>query len=183
MEIKFEELLPIGSIVYLNGSPKKVMITGTIGGIVENGKNIVGDYIGCLWPEGIIDTTKNLLFSREDIANTEIIGVKEEEELQNEEFTPKEDLLPLGSIVSVKGSKRKLMITGFYITPKNENKMHDYLGCIWPEGILDTSKSIVFNNDRISILHAKGYTNEEEQKFKEKLKTIHEKILNSKEVV
>ena len=47
--------------------------------------------------------------------------------------------LPIGTVVSLKGANKKLMITGFCMYNKeNNNQMYDYCGYHFPEGINNT---------------------------------------------
>ena len=81
-----------------------------------------------------------------------------------------EKYLPVGTVCSLVNSKKKLVVTGFYVIEQTSNKIFDYSGCIYPEGIIDPQKVILFNHDQIvEILHM-GYKNEEEKEFKDKLK-------------
>ena len=54
----------------------------------------------------------------------------------------KDKYLPIGSVVILKGAKRKLMITGYIqIDLKKLDKVYDYSGCLFPEGIINTDKT------------------------------------------
>ncbi len=66
-ELKIETLLPIGSVVMLKGANQELMITGTCIGQEIDGKTEVHDYLGCLWPMGVLDTNKNFVFNRDEI--------------------------------------------------------------------------------------------------------------------
>ena len=44
------------------------------------------------------------------------------------------ELLPLGSIVILKGGFKKLMIIGRKIVQGENKEFYDYLGCLYPEG-------------------------------------------------
>ncbi|HEL1271946.1 TPA: DUF4176 domain-containing protein [Streptococcus equi subsp. zooepidemicus] len=69
-----KELLPLGSVVYLEGATSKLMIVGR-GPIFEsNGQNVYSDYVGVMYPEDAI------FFNHEDIAKTVFEGFKDEEE-------------------------------------------------------------------------------------------------------
>ncbi len=83
----------------------------------------------------------------------------------------KDKYLPIGSVVILKGAKRKLMITGYIqIDLKKLDKVYDYSGCLFPEGIINTDKSLLFNHDQIEKIFFVGYMNEEEKEFQQKLK-------------
>ena len=47
------------------------------------------------------------------------------------------DLLPIGSVVTLKEGKKKLMIIGRLQENMDTNKVYDYAGCQWPEGYMD----------------------------------------------
>ena len=73
-----EKYLPIGSVVMLEGATKRVMITGFIAKGIETGDKVF-DYIGCLYPEGVISSDKNLLFNHENIKTVYYIGYSDTE--------------------------------------------------------------------------------------------------------
>ncbi|MDO4995829.1 MAG: DUF4176 domain-containing protein [Bacilli bacterium] len=84
--------------------------------------------------------------------------------------------LPLGTVVLLKGGKKRLMITGFCIVTKNENAgMFDYCGCLYPEGNVSSENVALFNHDQIEKIYSLGYSDEEEKKFKEKLDKLTKK--------
>ena len=86
--------LPIGSIVLLNQSPKKLMITGTCVAMKEDKDNQkIFDYMACLWPEGIIDTDKNFLFNHQDIKEVVFESAKTEEDFNNEPSSQESEVL------------------------------------------------------------------------------------------
>lgn len=89
-----------------------------------------------------------------------------------------ETLYPIGSVVELKNTTAKVMITGFCVAKKDDDKnYYDYMGCIWPVGIIDTEKNFMFNHENIERLVFKGLENEEEKFFKEKLsKVVEEKF-------
>ena len=57
------ELLPIGSVVLLEGGTKKIMINGYF--VVEGSNKKVWDYRGCPFPEGILESSGVELFDKE----------------------------------------------------------------------------------------------------------------------
>lgn len=86
--------------------------------------------------------------------------------------------LPLGSVVLLKGATKRLMITGFCVTPNDdEGKIFDYSGCLYPEGVISTEQVALFNHDQIDKIYAIGYSDDEDKKFKVKLI----EVLNSKQ--
>ena len=88
-----------------------------------------------------------------------------------------EKYLPIGSVVLLENGTKRVMITGFAIKAKEmPSKIFDYVGCLYPEGIVSTDKNLVFDHSQIKQIYAIGYSDEEEKKFKEKLKEEIEKI-------
>ena len=74
--------------------------------------------------------------------------------------------LPLGSVVLLKNGKKKLMINGYGCKSSNPKKEFcDYVGCLWPEGIISTDRNFAFNHDDIEKIYAVGYSDEEGKKF------------------
>lgn len=64
----FQNLLPIGSVVLLDGATKKLMITG-IKPMLNNNPEEVYDYVGVTYPEGFVGGNSNFLFNEEDIVD------------------------------------------------------------------------------------------------------------------
>lgn len=88
-----------------------------------------------------------------------------------------EKYLPIGTVVLLKEGKKRVMITGFCIKPEEDkNKMFDYGACLYPEGIVTTDKTILFNHDQIDKIYYMGYIDNEEKEFKKNLKEIVAKI-------
>jgi len=71
------ELLPIGSVVLLEGGDKRLMIYGILQTDGEN--NSQYDYIGCLYPEGYVGIDHIYMFNHEDIIRIDHTGLADEE--------------------------------------------------------------------------------------------------------
>lgn len=68
------------------------------------------------------------------------------------------ELLPIGSVVNLKGSEKAMMICGFCPTgPANPGYVYDYSGFPYPEGYMDTLKIYQFDNEQIDKVLALGY--------------------------
>ena len=74
-----EKFLPIGTVVMLNGGAKRVMITGFCT-IASDDNSTMYDYCGCLYPEGVVSSDKNLLFDHNQIAKIYALGYSDDEE-------------------------------------------------------------------------------------------------------
>lgn len=84
-----------------------------------------------------------------------------------------EKYLPIGTVVMLKGGKKRAMITGFCSVPKEDpKKMYDYSGCIYPEGFISSEMVCLFNHDQIDKVYYKGLIDDEETKFKTDLKRL-----------
>ena len=71
------ELLPIGSIVLLEGAEKKLMIFGVGQTQLEENKDF--DYIGVVYPEGNMGEGSQFLFYHSDIEEIVFRGYEDEE--------------------------------------------------------------------------------------------------------
>lgn len=99
---------------------------------------------------------------------------KEEQPVLEEK---KERLYPLGTVVMLKGGKKRLMVVGF--TPLNDertNKAYDYIGCLFPEGLLATDKLAMFNHNQIEKVYQEGLCDEEEIEFKDRLEEFFDSL-------
>ena len=78
-EERLPELLPIGTVVLLKDTNKRLMIYGRKQQD-RNGGGKVWDYVGCLYPEGNIGPEYTFLFDHEQIEVVEHLGLKDQEE-------------------------------------------------------------------------------------------------------
>lgn len=86
-------------------------------------------------------------------------------------------LLPVGSVVLVGNSTKKVMIIGLCQKGgSDEVKLWDYAGVIFPEGYLDPNKLFLFNNDQITQIYALGYQDAEQIAFKKKADAMMEDL-------
>jgi len=72
-----KDLLPIGSVVLLNGADKRLMIIGVIQVNPDDGKEY--DYLACLYPEGFVGPEHTYLFDRGEIAEISAEGFADAE--------------------------------------------------------------------------------------------------------
>lgn len=81
----------------------------------------------------------------------------------NKEF---KKYLPLGSVVLMKSAKRRVMITGYVAKSSDSGeKVWDYIGCLWPEGMITPDKNLLFDHDNIEQIFAIGFTDDEQKRF------------------
>ena len=82
--------------------------------------------------------------------------------------------LPIGSVCTIKGKSRKVMITGYYSIKFNGNlRINDYKGCIYPEGLLISDQTCSFNHSDIEKVDFVGYKNEDQEIFQKKKKQLN----------
>lgn len=86
-------------------------------------------------------------------------------------------VLPIGSVVLLKESTKKLMIIGFaQIAADDPNRVYDYVGCIFPEGFIGPDKTYLFDSAQIEKIYAVGYQDEEQMNFKVRVDAALEEI-------
>lgn len=78
-----------------------------------------------------------------------------------------EKLLPLGSVVLVKGGNKRVMICGRIQARAGERRIYDYSACYYPEGIIDSREMLFFDHDAIERLFFVGFQDEEELAYRE----------------
>ena len=75
-----EGLLPIGSVVFLTGSERRVMIIGVLQIQEKDGEKVLWDYSGVLYPDGYFGPNKTFLFNDEQIEKVFFVGFQDEEQ-------------------------------------------------------------------------------------------------------
>ena len=88
-----------------------------------------------------------------------------------------EKFLPVGSVVLLKESTKRVMIIGFLqARPQERDVVYDYSGCLYPEGYQDAEHVYLFNHDQIETIYSVGYLDEEQFAFDKRLQDAQEKI-------
>ena len=75
------QLLPIGSVVLLNGGTKRLMIFG-IRQVCKENPDVVYDYVSVPYPEGNVGSDEQYLFNHSDIQTVYFRGFEDEEREQ-----------------------------------------------------------------------------------------------------
>lgn len=74
--------------------------------------------------------------------------------------------LPFGSVVLMIDAKKRIMITGYAVkAPESGDRLWDYIGCLWPEGMIVPDKNLLFDHKDIQQIFAIGYTDDEQKRF------------------
>ncbi len=76
------------------------------------------------------------------------------------------NLLPIGSVVLLKGGEKRIMITSRIITRVGEDDIYDYAACYYPEGLIDSKDMVFFNRDAIDTVFFIGFQDSEELEFR-----------------
>ena len=81
--------------------------------------------------------------------------------------------LPIGSVVLLKGGTKRVMITGFCsIDNKDNTKVYDYTGCLYPEGIINSNEMRLFDKDEIDKVYFRGFEDQEQIDFQKILENV-----------
>lgn len=85
------------------------------------------------------------------------------------------DLLPIGSVVVLKGGVKPVMVYGLkQVDTEKEETGYDYIGVLYPEGNLGPDFQYLFNHENIDKVIFKGYDSEEHRQFLEKVAKLYE---------
>ncbi len=88
----------------------------------------------------------------------------------------KEKYLPIGTVVLLKGGSHKVMINGYCaVAEDRKDKVFDYRGCPYPEGIMETNGVALFDIDQIDKVCYMGFRNDESLDFIDKLEMVTSK--------
>lgn len=84
------------------------------------------------------------------------------------------ELLPIGSVVLLKGGSKRLMIYGIKQTNMDSQEEFDYIGVLYPEGNLGDEGHFFFNAEDIEKVFFVGMNDGERQTFLSKLEKFYE---------
>lgn len=78
-------------------------------------------------------------------------------------------VLPIGSVVSVFGMEKRVMVAGVRQVEADTGEVWDYCGCIYPEGIINSRELVLFNGAHVKSLYFLGFRDGEGLRFTRKL--------------
>ena len=84
------------------------------------------------------------------------------------------NLLPIGSVVLTKDTKKKVVIVGYAANGKKE-KIYDYIAFPYPEGFIKPDLILGFNHSNITSIIYKGLETKESIEVLNDIKNIIEK--------
>ena len=87
------------------------------------------------------------------------------------------DWLPLGSVVSIKGGDRLVMVIGFMAIDGNTKAVWDYVCCPYPEG-KRSAEDLFINRESVDEVFQLGLRDAEGLAFEEYLESLEEDLKN-----
>lgn len=78
-----------------------------------------------------------------------------------------ENLLPVGSVVLLKGANKRVVVIGRIQARADDRKVYHYCACTYPEGLMDLDSFVFFDHDDIDRVYFIGYQDPEELQFRE----------------
>ena len=81
-------------------------------------------------------------------------------------------ILPLGSVVLLKGGEKPLIICGRVQRLKESGEWYEYSGCFFPEGFTAADEMNLFNGKSIEKVIQYGYQDDEEAEYEKTLEKI-----------
>jgi len=75
------------------------------------------------------------------------------------------EILPLGTVVSLKNGKGKLLIIGVFPKAASNGQTYDYCGLLLPYGYLTADDIFLFNKDKIDKIYFNGYYDDDIKDF------------------
>lgn len=86
----------------------------------------------------------------------------------------REKFLPIGTVVLLKEAKKRIMITGFLVKGnETKDKVFDYIGCLYPEGVISSEQNLLFNHDQIDKIYYMGYNDDEWKQLEKVIKDFN----------
>ena len=82
--------------------------------------------------------------------------------------------LPIGSVVLLKESQKRIMIVGVKQKQADSDKVWDYSACLFPEGIIDPDRLYLFDAEQIERLYFVGLQDGESLSFLDKINHLED---------
>ena len=80
---------------------------------------------------------------------------------------------PIGTVVLLKGAEKRIMVTGYCaVSSEEQNKVYDYSGVLFPEGMLTFEQTFLFNHNQICEIYHMGLVDEEQREYDTRLKDM-----------
>ena len=84
-----------------------------------------------------------------------------------------EKYLPIGSVCLLKGGQRYVVVIGYLgVSNDDMNTVYDYMGAVYPIGVITSDVSFMFNHEQIDKVLFRGFEDEESKEFNKKLNEL-----------
>ena len=83
-----------------------------------------------------------------------------------------EKYLPIGTVVLLKGGRKRIVICGYIVISKEDKKVYDYGGVLYPEGFINSKRLLLFNHEQIDKVYYYGLQDDEGEKFIDMIKKV-----------
>ena len=84
-----------------------------------------------------------------------------------------EKYLPIGSVCLLKGGQRYVVVIGYLGVGNEEmDKVYDYMGAVYPLGVISSEVSFMFDHEQIDKVVFRGYEDEDGKEFNKKLNEL-----------
>ena len=75
-------------------------------------------------------------------------------------------LLPVGSVITLKGATKRLLIIGITVERQENGEIYDYIAVPYPEGYIDGDTMFLFFHKDIEKVNYIGFVDAESQTFR-----------------
>ncbi len=79
------------------------------------------------------------------------------------------DILPLGSVITLKKGQQRLMIVGRFQEERSSGQLFEYSAVLWPVGMISSNQVYLFNGDDIDRVYFLGLQDSQEFTFRHDL--------------
>lgn len=88
-----------------------------------------------------------------------------------------EGILPIGSVVLLKEGSHRVMIIGYCQKMiGHDEKLYDYVACLYPEGFMSADQNLLFNQDQVDIVYNVGYQTDGQFAFARKVEDTLQRL-------
>ena len=81
-------------------------------------------------------------------------------------------LLPIGTIVLLKGGTKRVLIVGYLPQELNSSEVYDYSGVPFPEGLIDSKKILLIDQNQIEKICHESINDDETSEIIKKVEEL-----------
>lgn len=89
--------------------------------------------------------------------------------------------LPIGSVVLLKNTDKRVMIYGRIVRSNDDETIYDYVGCPYPEGAMASNDMLLFDHEQIRMVYFIGFQDLEEIALRQILARDRDKLKEKEE--